>query len=154
MTGFNIKVELENIPSDKELENMTQDQCRDLCLQNNWFLPMDKNGVKVDPKEWIKCVREYASKPFPTMEDLDEMDEEKMRLFSFIKGWIYPWEINYFCLSYKVKFDPRTYLDEIMKEFDDGNGNIDKERLNDILNNDHEARLAFIERVLRNGPKA
>ena len=153
MTGFNFKVELDNIPTDEELEKMTTDQCRDLCLEKNWFLPMDKKGLKVDPKEWIRCIRDYASKSFPTMEELDDMDDERMRLFSFIKGWIYPWEINYFSIMYKTKFSPRDYLNEIMSEFGDESGKLDKDRMDDTLNKDHDARLAFIEKVIQKGKK-
>ena len=149
MTGFDIKVELDNIPTDEELEKMTTEQCRDLCLEKNWFLPMDKKGLKVDPKEWIRYIREYSSMSFPTMSELDDMDDKRMRLFSFIKGWIYPWEINYFSMMYKVKFNPRDYLDEIMKDFGDGSGNIDNDRVDEVLNKDHDARLAFIEKVVK-----
>lgn len=154
MLHFNVKVRLENLPSDEELEKMSIDEAAMLCLDNNWFLPMDKiNGLKVNPKDWIKLIKEYNVKPFPTMEDLNEMDEEKMKLFSYVKGWVYPWEINYFCMSYKVKFDPKQYLDEIMKEFGDGNGNIDKERLDEFMSGDKQARLDFIENVIKNCPK-
>lgn len=154
MLHFNVKVRLENLPTDEALEKMSIDEAAMLCLDNNWFLPMDKiNGLTVNPKEWIKLIKEYNVKSFPTMEELNEMDEEKMKLFSYIKGWVYPWEINYFCMVYKVKFDPKMYLNKILEEFGDGEGNIDKDKLNAVMGGDKQTRLDFIEKVIQNGEK-